>query len=45
MNKKDVLINKKVKIIAAETIYDVVKEALVWGKKKTTLTKIKRVMS
>jgi Lon-like ATP-dependent protease len=46
MNEKDVMLNgdEKVKIIPADTFADVIQHAFKWGKDKTVLRKIKKVI-
>ncbi len=45
-NYDDVLpkLKRKIKIVPAETIYDVLKEGIAWGKDKKVLTRIKKVL-
>jgi len=45
MNEKDVMLNgDKIKIIAADTFADVIEHSFKWGKDKSVLSKIKKVI-
>lgn len=45
MNEKDIMLNgEKIKIIPVETFADVIQHAFKWGKNKTVLNKIKKVI-